>query len=209
MILERVVVGMMEVNCYVLAGAKGRAAAIIDPGGDCLKIKQILKKHGLEPAFIINTHGHIDHIGCDNDFNVPVYVHKADEPFLLNPELNLSAFFMSPFAVSAGIRTVDEGDSITLGDMQLDVLHIPGHTPGGIALLLKKPPGGIIFTGDSLFNASIGRSDFAGGSGQALIRAIKSKLLVLPGDTIVYPGHGPSSTIGAERENNPFLLGGD
>jgi glyoxylase-like metal-dependent hydrolase (beta-lactamase superfamily II) len=196
---------MMEVNCYVLAESEGQAAIIIDPGGDCPKIRQILKKHRLEPAFIINTHGHIDHIGCDNDFNVPVYVHSRDKALLLKPELNLSTFFMPPFGVRAEIKTVDEGDSITLGNLSLDVFHIPGHTPGGIALLLKGIPHGVLFTGDSLFNAGIGRTDFPGGSEQALIRAIKTKLLVFPGDTVVYPGHGPASTIGAEKDNNPFL----
>jgi glyoxylase-like metal-dependent hydrolase (beta-lactamase superfamily II) len=205
MILESLVVGMMEVNCYVLAGKAGGRAVIIDPGGDCQNIRQAMARHRLEPAFIVNTHGHIDHIGCDNDFNVPVYVHRRDEPLLKKAELNLSTFFMAPFGVHSEIKTVEEGDLLSCDEIELEVLHIPGHTPGGIALLLKKPRQGLLFTGDSLFNAGIGRTDFPGGSEKELIRAIKTKLFSLPGDTIVYPGHGPSSTIGAEKKSNPFL----
>ncbi len=205
MILECVVVGMMDVNCYLLAGTEGGEAVIVDPGGDCGKIRRILSQYRLKPACIINTHGHVDHIICDNDFDIPVYVHKRDEPFLLKPELNMSPFFMAPFAVRAEIKTVEEGDEITAGGIRLAVLHIPGHTPGGMALLMKSPREDVLFTGDSLFNAGIGRTDFPGGNGQALIRAIKTKLLVLPDHTIVYPGHGRSSTIKAEKEHNPFL----
>ena len=205
MILERVVVGMMEVNCYVLAREKTGRAMIIDPGDEIRKIKKVLDTNGLEPAFIINTHGHIDHIGCDNDFQVPVYVHRLDAPLLKKAELNLSTFFMTPFGVNADINVLEDKQTIILDDICLEVLHIPGHTPGGIALLMKTPANNIVFTGDSLFNLSVGRTDFPGGDTDTLIRSIKEKLLVLPDDTIVYPGHGPRSTIGEERKNNPFL----
>jgi len=205
MILEAVTVGAMQVNCYVLAEAAGRDAVIIDPGADARKIKKVLDTYRLTPRAVINTHGHYDHIGADNEFGVEVYVHSDDERMLKAPSLNLSALFAMPFKVTVPITIVNDRQMLSLGDIELQVLHIPGHTPGGMALLLKKPKGTIVFTGDTLFHHSIGRSDLSGGSGDKLIHAIKEKLLVLPDETKVYPGHGPSSTIGEERSHNEFL----
>lgn len=205
MILEVVPVGHMEANCYILASAAGKGAIIIDPGDDKQKIERALKKHSLKPALIINTHGHIDHIGCDGDFNVPVYIHRKDSVMLDDPALNLSALLGSSFSVMPDIKTVEEGDTVESDGVQLEVIHVPGHTPGGISLLLKKPQGKAVFTGDSLFYRGIGRTDFPGASESSLVRAIKEKLFKLSDDTVVYPGHGPSSTIGEEKENNPFL----
>jgi len=204
-ILETVCVGPMEVNCYILASQEGTAAIIIDPGDQEPKIRRVLDKHKLKPAFIINTHGHYDHIGCDDKFNVPVYIHKEDADFLKNPELNFSALFALPCRVKSEIRVLEDEAEIGLDDMRLKVIHLPGHTPGGIALLMEKPVNKIVFTGDSLFCQGIGRTDFAGADGSSLIKSIKEKLLVLADDTVIYPGHGASSTIGEEKRNNPFL----
>ena len=206
MILETVCVGPMEVNCYILASQEGTAAIIIDPGDQEPKIRRVLDKHKLKPAFIINTHGHYDHIGCDDKFNVPVYIHKEDADFLKNPELNFSALFALPCRVKSEIRVLEDKAEIGLDDMCLKVIHLPGHTPCGIALLMEKPLDKAVFTGDSLFCQGIGRSDLAGGDGPSLIKSIKEKLLVLADDTVIYPGHGPSSTIGEEKRNNPFLV---
>lgn len=205
MILETLSLGQMQVNCYILASRENSKAIIIDPGSEERKIKKVLDKHKLTPIFIINTHGHYDHIGSDDKFQVPIYIHKQDFPYLKNPELNLSGLFFIPYEVKSEIKALEEGEILELEDIQLRVIHIPGHTPGGIALEMRKPLNKILFTGDSLFFQGIGRSDLQGGNGDLLIKSIKEKLLNLPSDTVIYPGHGPTSTIGEEARNNPFL----
>lgn len=205
MILEIIRVGPMEVNCYVLARQKGSKAVIIDPGSDADKIFSTLKRHDLSAGLVINTHGHYDHIACDDEFGVPICIHKADLPMLRDPKLNFSAFFSVPYKVdSETIVSVEEGRIIGLDDINLKVLHIPGHTPGGIALVLTDKKEKMVFTGDTLFCQGIGRSDLEGGNGDLLVKSIREKLLSLPLDTIVYPGHGESSTI-KEEKDNPYL----
>lgn len=205
MILEAVRVGAMQANCYILAAQDNSAGIIIDPGDEENKIRRVLDKHKINPAFIINTHGHIDHIGCDDKFGLPVYIHSLDRELLENPELNLSSLFSASLRVKSKIRTLQDRDDIVLDTLKLEVIHVPGHTPGGISLLMKKPENKILFTGDSLFFQGIGRSDFPGADGQLLVKSIKEKLLVLDDDTVIYPGHGASSTIGREKRSNPFL----
>lgn len=204
MILETIHVGVMQVNCYVLACSEGARAMIIDPGDQAAKINLALKKHKLKPAMVINTHGHYDHIGSDDEFGSTVYVHKLDLYMLQDAGKNLSASFSSAFRVKSEIKTLEDKEIIKLDCLELEVIHLPGHTPGGIGLLMKKPQDNIIFTGDTLFNSGIGRFDLEGGSRSQLEKAIKEKLFVLPCETIVYPGHGPSTTIGAEMANNLF-----
>jgi len=204
MIFESLSVGSMEVNCYVLASAKKSKAIIIDPGDEEDKIRQVLGDYGLMPGMVINTHGHFDHIGCDDKFAVPVYIHRLDAVMLKDAKSNFSVFFVSPYKVKSEIKNVEDKDTIKLEDIELEVLHTPGHTPGGICLLMRRPENKILFTGDSLFCQGIGRADL-GGDEELLLRSIREKLLVLPDDTVIYPGHGPSSTIGEEKVNNPFL----
>jgi glyoxylase-like metal-dependent hydrolase (beta-lactamase superfamily II) len=196
----------MQVNCYVLASGEDREAVIIDPGADEAKIKHILKKHKLKPAFIINTHGHIDHIGSDDKFDVPIYIHSQDLALLRDPQLNLSSFLMSAFSVKSKVNVLEDKESIELDQVQLEVIHTPGHTPGGICLLMQRPMNKILFTGDTLFCRGIGRTDFPQADEGLLIKSIREKLFKLSDDTVVYPGHGPSSTIGEEKKNNPFLM---
>ena len=174
-------------------------AIIIDPGDQYLKIKAVLDKHKLKPAMVINTHGHFDHIGSDDEFGVPVYAHKKDIPMLLDARKNLSASFSLAYKVNSKIKTLEDKEVIKLDCLELEVIHLPGHTPGGIGLLMKKPQTDIIFTGDTLFFQGVGRSDLPGGSQQLLEDAIRERLFVLPADTKVYPGHGPSTTIGQEK----------
>jgi len=138
-------------------------------------------------------------------FGVPVYVHSKDSALLKDPRLNLSGFFGSAYEVKSEIKVLEENAIIELDGLELKVLHIPGHTPGGIALLMQKPTKKIVFTGDSLFCQGIGRTDLAGGDESLLKNTIKEKLFCLDDDTVVYPGHGPTSTIGEEKRNNPFL----
>jgi len=204
MILEIVQVGSMEVNCYILASGDGSKAIIIDPGDQERKIRKALDRHQLSTGLVINTHGHYDHIGCDDKFGVPVYIHKDDLEMLTDPKFNFSAFFAVPYKVESQISTLEEGQIIGADGVKLKVLHIPGHTRGGIALLLTGQKEKMVFTGDTLFCQAIGRSDLEGGDGELLVKSIKEKLMILPPDTIVYPGHGASSTINEEK-GNPYL----
>jgi len=204
MILETVPVGPMQANCYVLASAKNTPAVIIDPGSEERKIKKALEKHELTPGIVVNTHGHYDHIGADDKFGVSVYVHKQDKEYLLDANLNLSGLFSLPYRVSSEIKELKEGQVIGAGGIELKVIHMPGHTPGGIALVLEKPKNNMVFTGDSLFCDGIGRTDLSGGNEELLIRSIKEKLFTLPDDAVIYPGHGPSSTIGREKSGGYF-----
>ncbi len=206
MILEAVSVGPLESNCYVLAAKDSAAAIIIDPGAEEKKVRRALEAHKLKPGIIVNTHGHYDHIGADDRFGVPIYIHSRDRAMLDDPMLNLSGMFSLPAKVESKVITVDDGSLIEFEGIRLKVLHIPGHSPGGIALLLEKPKEKAVFTGDSLFCQGIGRSDLPGGDGGLLIRSIKEKLFTLDDDTLVYPGHGPKTTIGMEKASNPFLM---
>ena len=206
MIFESLCVGHMGVNCYILASAEGKKAMIIDPGSDYNKIRRVMDKHKLEPGLIINTHGHYDHIGCDDRFGAPVYIHKDDERLLYEPSLNLSGIFFVPYKVNSKVIVIEDGQEIALDDIRLKAIHVPGHTPGGIALLMLSPKTDILFSGDILFYRGIGRSDLGGGSQEQLISSIKEKIITLNPDTVVYPGHGQSTTIKDEIENNQFLM---
>jgi len=191
----------MAVNCYVVTDPATKKACLIDPGGDASKVKNFLRKNGYAPEFIINTHGHGDHIAQNGNFNCPIYIHKLDKDFLTDTDKNLSSFFLFRVKSPEAARLLEDGDRISLGNISFEVMHTPGHTPGSVSLKLD----GIIFTGDTLFNGGVGRTDFAYGDEEALLRSIREKLLVFSDDTVIYPGHGDSSTIGAERRNNPFL----
>ncbi|MFA7283514.1 MAG: MBL fold metallo-hydrolase [Candidatus Omnitrophota bacterium] len=200
MILETVKVGPMQVNCYVLASRPGGRAIIIDPGDDVSKIRAVLRGHNLTPEMVVNTHGHYDHIGADDEFGVSVYVHRDDLEMLKDPEKNLSSIFSAACKVHSRIEILEEDDLVRLDDIELRVVHLPGHTPGGIGLLMEKPQKGIIFTGDTLFYRGIGRSDLSGGDPEKIEDSLRNKLFVLPSETKVYPGHGPATTIGREND---------
>jgi glyoxylase-like metal-dependent hydrolase (beta-lactamase superfamily II) len=206
MILEAVCVGQLQANCYILARQDSAEAVIIDPGAEKDKISRVLLKHRLRPVAIVNTHGHIDHIGADDEFGLPVYVYEKEAALLKDPGVNLSGFLSLPFSVTSEIRPLRDGQKIKLAGIELEVIHTPGHTAGGICLLLRQQNGDILFSGDSLFRGSIGRTDFSGGDEHTLIKSIREKLLVLADKTVVYPGHGPATTIGYEKRHNPFLI---
>ncbi|MDO8662039.1 MAG: MBL fold metallo-hydrolase [Candidatus Omnitrophota bacterium] len=205
MILETISVGSLEVNCYILAQKENSRAIVIDPGAQARKINKVLDKFKLKPALIIHTHGHYDHIGADNELGVQVYAHKLDAPLLKDAMLNMSGLFSLPYTVKSEIKLLEDNQLIELDGVELKVLHTPGHTAGGIALVMQKPEKGIAFTGDTLFCHGIGRSDLASGNQALLIKSIKERLFTLPDDTKIYPGHGKSSSIGEEKKNNPFL----
>ncbi|MBM3253863.1 MAG: MBL fold metallo-hydrolase [Candidatus Omnitrophica bacterium] len=201
MIIETIVVGEIQTNCYILAEDKNSDCIIIDPGSDYENIKAILDKNKLIPRFIINTHGHIDHIGANGNFKIPIFIHRLDSNFLDNPEKSLSLFFGNSKTSPKSSRQLEDNDIVELRDLKVKVIHTPGHTLGSICLKIDS----ILFTGDTLFFEGIGRTDFPESDEKKLIKSIREKLFTLPDDIIIYPGHGPSSTIGYEKENNPFL----
>ncbi len=208
MIIKQIIVGSMAVCCYIVACEKTKKAAVIDPGGDVDKILAEVDKMGLSLEYIIATHGHPDHV-CGNRAiqgatGAKIIMHAADEQFFGKPEVKnyFSMLGLEP-SPKADIE-VAEGDEIHIGEVTFQVLHTPGHTPGGMCLY-NAPD---LITGDTLFVGGLGRTDFPGGSHEELLNSIRTKLLVLPPETIVWPGHGYGgnrSTIGDEKRSNPFL----
>ncbi len=205
---QQLTVGMMGVCCYIISCEETGKAAIIDPGGDEDKILAACKKDNLEVEYIIATHGHPDHV-CGNgpiqqETGAKIIMHKADAEFFAQPE---AKSFFSQLGLAESPEPdilVDDGDTITIGNETLQVLHTPGHTPGGVCLY-NAPD---CFTGDTLFAGGVGRTDFPGGSMPELSRSIREKLLTLPPETIVWPGHGYGglqSTIKVESRSNPYF----
>ena len=201
MLIKKIVVGPMESNCYLAGDEDTKEIFVIDPGGDYNKIKKIIDQAGLKPKVVINTHGHGDHIGANKEFNIPVWIHRLDADFLTDPSKNLSGAFGFFLKTKTASRLLEDGDILSAGKYKLEVIHTPGHTPGSICLKTE----GVVFTGDTLFCQGIGRTDFAYGSEEDILRSIKERLFALDDDYIIYPGHGPSSTIGNEEQNNSYL----
>ena len=199
--IKRIVVGYLETNCYIFADLDSKEAVLIDPGSDGDGISSEVEKYALNIKCIINTHGHGDHISSNGRFKAPIYIHGLDADFLKDSKLNLSASFGLAIKSPSATHLLKDGEIIKIGDFELKVLHTPGHTPGSISLLSD----GVVFSGDTLFMGGIGRTDFTYGSEEKLINSIKEKLFVLDEKTVVYPGHGPSSTIGKEKNENPFI----
>ncbi len=203
--LIRLIVGPLEVNCFLLADERTNEAIVIDPGDDAETILQVVRDKALLVKYIVNTHGHFDHVGANGALKdvtgAELLIHESDGPLLASAAHQSSVFGMRTNASPPADRFVQHGDVIAAGEVSLRVLHTPGHTPGGISLLGPD----MVFTGDALFAGSIGRTDFPGGDLLTLIRSIRTHLLVLPDDTMVFSGHGPASTIGDERRENPFL----
>ena len=195
----------MDANCYIIGCKEKRVAAVVDPGAEGKRILARLEELKLKCMYIILTHGHVDHIGALNEVRqvtgAEVLVHKHDAAMLTNPAHNLSLFMGSPIKCKQADRLLEDGDQVKVGKVNLEIFHTPGHTPGGICIKV----GNSLITGDTLFAGSVGRSDFPGGNHNAMIKAIKTKLLPYSDETKVYPGHGPASTIGEEKKHNPYL----
>ena len=210
MILKKLVVGPFAANCYIIGSELTKEGVIIDPGDEARQILKKVKDLQLDIKFIVLTHGHIDHIGGVKEVKeatgAEVAIHTDDAKSISGQEGWLISMLISGLsypALSSPDRLLNGGDSIDIGDLNFLVLHTPGHTPGGICLLGN----GVVFTGDTLFNYGVGRTDLPGGSHSQLMNGLHTKLMVLPDETIVYPGHGPETTIGAERGGNPYLRG--
>jgi len=227
LIHEILPVGMLHCNCHIVGDPQTHDAIVIDPGDDAERILEIVERHHLKITAIVITHTHIDHVGglrrMHQKTGAPVYMHADD--LALYEMLDAQAAWIgskTPEKVQVD-QLLREGDAIRWGSYQAQVLHTPGHTQGSICLYVpsdmpgpraaaiaakstERPPGRL-FAGDTLFAGSIGRTDLWGGSFESIIDSLKGKILALPDDTIVYPGHGEATTIGKERESNPFLTG--
>jgi hydroxyacylglutathione hydrolase len=200
-------VGMLGCNCSILGDESTREAIVVDPGDDVSDIIAILDRHQLAVKMIVITHAHIDHIGGAEKLRVhtgaPVYMHEADK--MLSDNLAVQAAWLGvETPKDPGIDTpAHEGDVIRAGAVEAHVLHTPGHTPGSISLYL--PLERKLIAGDTLFHSSIGRTDLPGGDTAQIMRSIRGRLYTLPAETIVFPGHGETTTIGREKRSNPFV----
>lgn len=216
--------GFMACNCYVLAPKDGADAIVVDPGQRAMgPLRRILDEHRLTPAAVLLTHGHIDHIWSAqkvaDTYGCPAFIHPEDRYMLTDPVKDFGRGLIGGLATSAFgvlfreprqlVELDTDGDKVDVGGTTVTVDHTPGHTRGSVVFRVEgvSGPGTVVFTGDTLFRQSVGRTDLPGGSGRDLLGSIVNKLLVLDDDTVVLPGHGPRTTIGFERRNNPFLEG--
>jgi len=227
LIHEILPVGMLQCNCHIVGDPQTREAIVIDPGDDAPRILEILARHHLKVTAIAVTHTHIDHViglrRVHEATGAPVYLHADDLPLYRMLDVQATWLGWKTPEEAQIDQLVKEGDVIRWGHYEAQILHTPGHTPGSICLYMHSDmpvePAGEratkpgksgtpqLFAGDTLFAGSIGRTDLWGGSFAGIINSLKGKLLELPDDTIVYPGHGESTTIGQERATNPFLAG--
>ena len=204
--IERHVVGPVSTNCYFVINENTKEVIIIDPGARAEKLAKIVMTECLKPVAILLTHGHFDHVGAAKAMavvlNAKIYAHEAEKETLENPSLNLSGWEGKEKEYEADVYLKD-GQELDLADFHIKVFHTPGHTVGGCCYYFTNQ--NILFSGDTLFQGSVGRTDFPKGSSSQLIHAIQDKLMILPDETAVYTGHGDETTIGLERVNNPFI----
>ncbi|MBU3195738.1 MBL fold metallo-hydrolase [Clostridium algidicarnis] len=201
MIIKRIPAGVYAANCYVIMDEYTKEAVILDPGGDEDDIMSLIEQIGAKVKYILLTHGHVDHTGgvikLKEKYDCKVGINQRDEELMIN-----GAYMFGEFENHEQVDfLLKDGDTICFGDKKIIVLETPGHTPGGVSFLVEDK----VFTGDTLFAGSIGRTDLTGGDFQTIIDSIKAKLMLLKEETIVYPGHGPKSSIGIEKKSNPFL----
>jgi len=207
--IDRLILGAYETNCYVLRSSEAaEKCLIVDPGLEAGGLIDFLTEQELNPVAVVLTHGHIDHIAGvallrEQFADIKLYIHTLDAEMLAQPQTNLSAMTGFAFSTAPADIPLQEQDVIEQAGVKLLVLHTPGHTPGGISLYSQEH--GVAFVGDTLFADSIGRTDFPGGSMAQLLSSVKEKLFSLPGETKIYPGHGPATTIAREKAHNPFF----
>ena len=205
MILHTVVTGALEANCYILGCEETNKAAVIDPGEDAEKIISVIEENRLDPVYILLTHGHSDHIGAvrilREKYDAQILLHRDDERLYLSAPAYAEIFGLEMEKPPALDRYIEAEEKIRVGGFDLIVLHTPGHTMGSVCFLGKKE----VFTGDLIFAGGVGRTDLPGGNGEMLRDSINRKIFTLPESTIIYPGHGPSTTVFAEKRDNPIL----
>lgn len=204
--IERFVIGALGTNCYIVKNEETEECILIDPAVCPAEMVSHIRTGGMNLRAILLTHGHFDHImGLDGflkEFPVPVYACEEEAPLLRDASLNASADYYAPYTFS-GAKYVKDGQNLKIAGMEFQVIHTPGHTAGGCCYYFPKD--GVLFSGDTLFHGSVGRTDFPTGSQSQLIRSIREKLIPLPDETKVYPGHMDETTIGFEKQYNPFL----
>ncbi|MDH4026097.1 MAG: MBL fold metallo-hydrolase [Desulfuromonadales bacterium] len=205
LLVHQLSVGPLQVNCFVVACQRTREAMVIDPGEDGPRILQLAESNGYQVKKIVNTHGHFDHIGANQPVKeatgAVLMMHEADLPLLQNARNHAQAYGLTVSPSPDPDKFLNEGDIFSVGEQSFSIFHVPGHSPGSICLLSD----GHLFVGDVLFAGSVGRTDLPGGDFDALIEGVREKLFRLPADTIVHPGHGPDTTIGREKQTNPFV----
>jgi hydroxyacylglutathione hydrolase len=205
MIYDTVVVGALETNCYLVFCQETKECAVIDPGAQPEKIFQAIQEAGVHPIILINTHGHIDHIGANQDvkehYDIPLYIHEDDEDMLSKSHLSELSFLLGAKMSPPVDGFLTDGQKIKIGRHELQVLHTPGHSPGSVCLFFDR----FLLSGDTLFNGGVGRTDLPGGSWKDMEESIRTKILVLDENLLVLPGHGPSTTVGSEKDSNPFI----
>lgn len=205
MIFEAMAVGSYMSNCYIVGSDISKEAAIIDPGADFKRIDNKINELELKPKMIILTHAHGDHIGAVAElvekYNIPVCIHEDDAEALADSNSNFSKVLFRKDLSLKPDKKLRDGDKINIGDLEFEIIHTPGHTPGGICIKVQN----IMMTGDTLFNKSIGRTDFPGGSYEQIISSIKDKIFKYDDETILYPGHNSPTTIKSEKQGNPFV----
>ena len=208
MIHEILPVGMLVCNCSIVGDEETGEAIVIDPGDEIERVQEVLAQHKLRAKYIVATHAHIDHVGGLEELKratgAAVLMHERDLPLYKNLAMQAEWLGVPPPGVVTVDQFLKEGDTLRIGSHVLEVLHTPGHSPGSLSLYL---PGEHqkLFSGDTLFQGGIGRTDLWGGSYEQILRSIHDRLLIFPDETPVFPGHGPSTVIGEERETNPFL----
>lgn len=202
---EMIVVGALETNCYLVYCEETRESAIVDPGGDPEKIIRKISELELKPVILINTHGHVDHVGANKDikekYDIPLCIHSADSKMLNNIIASAMGLFLGAKKSPSPDKFCEEEEKIPIGNSHLEVIHTPGHSPGSISL----SGDGFLLSGDLLFCGGVGRTDLPGGSWGVLEDSIRNKIFNFPDDTIVLPGHGPATTVGQEKMANPFI----
>ena len=200
-------VGVIEANCYILFDRSSKNTFVIDPGGDGALIEEALKGNGLKTLYIVNTHAHFDHVSANSELKeatgATIVLHGDDVGLLAEAHEHAAIWGVKIGSQPEPDLLIEDGSTLRAGSVTLDVLHTPGHTPGGVCLYYKDA--GVLFTGDTLFAGSIGRTDLEGGSSEDLLKSIKSRLMPLDDNVIILPGHGPASTIGEEKKLNPFV----
>ncbi|UCZ54566.1 MBL fold metallo-hydrolase [Bacillus shivajii] len=207
---KQVPLGPLQTNSYVIYNDQ-KKALIVDPGGDGDSFVQWLENENMQPQAILLTHAHFDHIGgveeVRNAFNVPVYVHKNEENWLTDASLNGSGLFpgIEPISANKADEIITKEGPLEVGDFNCQVYETPGHSPGSVSYYF--PEDGVIFSGDVIFRGGVGRTDLPGGDENILMDTIHHKMLSLPDETSVANGHGPVTTIGTEKETNPFING--
>ena len=200
-------VGPLAVNCYLVHDEKG-SGIVIDPGDEGNRILEEVAKEGFNVTHIIDTHGHFDHIGGNGILKektgAPLLIHEGDVEFLKHADIAAARFGLRAEPSPDPDKLLNDGDTIESGDMPITAIHTPGHSPGGVSLLIDD----ILITGDTLFAGSIGRTDLPGGVHEELLNSVRTRIFTLDDDITIYPGHGPTSTIGFEKKSNPFFTEG-